>query len=138
MTFRPDRLARIAVALGAAALLAAPATLSAQSATPGTTERLPQHRGGIGVVEQGLYRCELPDPRAPSRGVVQDGAGFRILDASRYTSDAGDGTYLRRGNTMVLSSGPRRGERYHIVTPGFFRKIEGGTPGRLRCIRRER
>lgn len=102
------------------------------------SERLQQHRGEIGVLQQGLYVCELPDERAPTRGVVQKGTSFRITSASRYISDQGTGTYLRRGNTMVLSSGPRRGEQYRIISQGFVRKIEDGTPGRLRCIRRAR
>ncbi|WP_347304013.1 hypothetical protein V5740_05210 [Croceibacterium sp. TMG7-5b_MA50] len=131
MNMRTHRLAPLAII---PALLALPTALPAQTAG----ETPPRHGGDIGVVQQGLYVCELPDPRAPSRGVVQDGAGFRILDASRYISDEGTGTYLRRGDRMILSSGPRRGESYHIVTPGFFRKLEGGSPGRLRCIRRGR
>jgi len=99
---------------------------------------MPQHRGEIGVMQQGLYVCELPDERAPSRGVVQKGTSFRITSASRYISDQGTGTYLRRGDTVILSSGPRAGERYRIVSRGFVRKLENGTPGRLRCIRRAR
>ena len=53
-------------------------------------------------MQQGLYVCELPDPRAPSRGVIQQGTSFRITSASRYISDQGTGTYLRRGNVVLI------------------------------------
>jgi len=136
MTERLRSRARRLGAVCAATMLLASAAQAQETAT--RTERPPQHRGQIGVLQQGLYVCELPSPRAPSRGVVQEGTSFRITSASRYISDQGTGTYLRRGNTVVLSSGPRAGERYRIVTDGFVRKLEDGKPGRLRCVRRAR
>lgn len=136
MTERLRSSARRLGALCAATMLAACAA-HAQDISP-RAERLPQHRGGIGVMQQGLYVCELPDSRAPTRGVVQDGASFRITSASRYITDQGTGTYLRRGDTVVLSSGPRAGEQYQIISTGFVRKLENGVPGRLRCVRRAR
>ncbi|WP_121119270.1 hypothetical protein [Croceibacterium ferulae] len=136
MTERLRSRARRLGALCAATVLLASAA-HGQDISP-RAERLPQHRGGIGVMQQGLYVCELPDPRAPSRGVVQQGTSFRITSASRYISDQGTGTYLRRGNTVVLSSGPRAGESYRIISDGFVRKVEDGAPGRLRCVRRAR
>jgi len=109
-------------ALCAAVLLAVPA----------------QAQGVIGTVQQGRYICELPgDARGP-RGVEQPGLGFRIENASRYSSEAGNGTYLRRGNEVVFTSGARNGERYQVITTSFLRKLEDGKPSRLRCVRRER
>jgi len=65
-------------------------------------------------------------------------ANCRVDPASRYSSDAGSGTYLRRGNELVFTSGTRSGERYQVVSTGFLRKLQDGKPSRLRCVRRER
>jgi hypothetical protein len=35
---------------------------------------------------------------------------------------------------LTLTSGPRQGESYAVVSEHFLRKIEGGRPGRLRCV----
>ena len=110
--------------------LAALAALSFHS--PVAAQSAPQ--GPIGTVEQGLYVCELPGDAAGPRGIVQEEAGFVIESASRYSSAQGSGTYLRRGNVLAFTSGARSGERYHVVTPGFLRKIEDDKPGRLRCV----
>ena len=92
-------------------------------------------QGPIDTVERGRYTCELPgdgnkaiDPQ-PARN-------FRILTGSRYSSPQGDGTYLRRGKRLQMTSGPRKGETFEIVHPGFVRSVQGdGTTGRLRCVR---
>jgi len=115
-----------AAALSAAVSLAAPAQAQVQ----------PQ--GPIGTVQQGRYVCELPGDAAGPRGIEQESAGFRIESASRYSSGTGSGTYLRRGNELVFTSGARIGERYQVVSTGFLRKLEDGKRSRLRCVRRER
>lgn len=91
-------------------------------------------QGPIGTVTRGPYRCELPGDAAGQAGQVQPEAAFTIDSASRYTSPQGGGTYLRRGNTLTLTSGPRQGESYAILSEGFLRRIENGRPGRLRCV----
>jgi hypothetical protein len=95
-------------------------------------------QGPIGTVEQGRYVCELPGDAAGPRGVEQPALGFRIENASRYSSEAGSGTYLRRGDQLVFTSGARNGEQYQVVSPRFLRKLEDGKVSRLRCVRRER
>jgi hypothetical protein len=112
----------------AALLLALPVQAQAQA----------QAQGPIGTVQQGSYVCELPGDAAGARGVEQEGAGFGIASASRYSSSTGSGTYLRRGDELVFTSGARNGERYQIVSSGFLRKLEDGKVSRLRCVRRER
>lgn len=92
-------------------------------------------QGAIGTVERGTYVCELPGDAAGLAGRAQPDRSFRIKSASRYASPQGAGTYLRRGDTLVLTSGPRQGEEYHVVSPGFFRLIVDGKPGPLRCVR---
>lgn len=91
-------------------------------------------QGGIGVVARGTYVCELPGDAAGRAGIEQPDRNFTIQSASRYTSPQGKGTYLRRGDTLTLTSGPRRGESFTVSSSGSLRAIEDGRPGRLRCI----
>jgi hypothetical protein len=91
-------------------------------------------QGPIGTVPRGPYVCELPGDAAGFAGQPQPEAGFTIVSASRYAAPQGSGTYLRRGDTLVMTSGPRQGERYAIRTDGFMRRIENDAPGRLRCV----
>jgi hypothetical protein len=92
-------------------------------------------QGAIGVVPRGVYNCELPGDAGGGAGVPQADRRLTIRSASRYASPQGSGTYLRRGDTMTLTSGPRQGERYTVVSNNFLRLIEDGQPGRLRCVR---
>ena len=92
-------------------------------------------QGAIGVIPRGVYNCELPGDAAGGAGVPQLERRFSIKSASRYTSPQGSGTYLRRGDTVTLTSGPRQGERYTVVSDNFLRLIENGQPGPLRCVR---
>ena len=93
-------------------------------------------QGRIGTLERGQYVCELPGDATGQAGVVQEDENFVIVSASRYESKNGAGTYLRRGNTLEMTSGARNGDRYRIVSERYLRKIEEGSPGRLRCVRR--
>ena len=92
-------------------------------------------QGGIGTVERGAYVCELPGDAGGSAGVEQPERAITIESASRYSSPQGSGTYLRRADTVRLTSGPRQGESYAVINAGFLRRIEDGKPGRLRCVR---
>ena len=103
--------------------------LLATTATPAVAQ------GAIGVVERGPYVCELPGDAGGRAGIVQPDRALTIESASRYSSPQGSGTYLRRGDTLVLTSGPRQGETYAVVGSSFLRLIEDGKPGRLRCVR---
>ncbi len=91
-------------------------------------------QGPIGTLVRGTYACELPGDAGGRAGQPQPEADLHIESASRYHSPQGAGTYLRRGNTLVLTSGPRQGESYAIQSEGFLRRIENGQPGRLRCV----
>ena len=92
-------------------------------------------QGEIGTLERGAYVCELPGDATGRAGVVQPDKNFTVDSASRYSSPQGSGTYLRRGNVLEMTSGPRNGERYQVVSARFLRKLENGEPGRLRCVR---
>lgn len=92
-------------------------------------------QGAIGTIERGAYICELPGDAGGLAGVEQPAKAFTIESASRYSSPQGSGTYLRRGDMLMFTSGPREGERYAVVGGGFLRLVEDGKPGRLRCLR---
>jgi len=92
-------------------------------------------QGAVGTIARGSYVCELPGDALGSAGVEQPAQSFTIESASRYSSPQGAGTYLRRGDTVVLTSGPRQGESYALISGGFLRRVEDGRPGRLRCVR---
>jgi hypothetical protein len=92
-------------------------------------------QGAIGTLERGAFVCELPGNAAGQAGIPQPARNFTIENAARYSSSQGSGTYLRRGNTLTFTSGPRQGESYQIASERFLRLIEDGQPGRLRCVR---
>ena len=93
-------------------------------------------QGQIGTIERGHYACELPGDASGAVGIAQPDESFTIDSASRYSSPIGGGTYLRRGDRLTFTSGPRNGTNYRIESRGFLRKIVNGEPSRLRCIRR--
>lgn len=108
----------LSISILAAAMLAAPAFA----------------QGAIGTVSRGAYLCEMPGDAGGRAGIAQPDKAFSIESASRYSSARGGGTYLRRGDTLTMTSGPRQGESYAVVSGHFLRKIEDGKPGRLRCV----
>lgn len=109
------------------ALLAAAAAAYPALATPG---------GEIGTLPQGAYVCELPGKATGPAGIRQDGERFTVLNASSYRTPAGRGTYLLTGDVVTLTSGPRKGERYHKLSGNFLRRMNAdGTDSDLRCVR---
>ena len=94
--------------------------------------------GSIGTLPRGAYVCELPGDAAGQAGIPQPDAGFTIESSSRYSASQGGGTYLRRGGMLMMTSGPRQGERFTIVSEGFLRRMENSGPGRLRCVHAKR
>lgn len=117
------------------ALAALVPAVIAFAALPALAQTDLREQGQIGTLERGAYVCELPGDAAGRAGIVQEELGFTIASASRYSSSDGPGTYLRRGATVEMTSGPRTGERYQVVTERFLRRLDNGQPGRLRCIK---
>ena len=91
-------------------------------------------QGPIGTVLRGPYQCELPGDAAGQAGIPQPQASFVIETSSLYSSPQGKGAYLRRGERLMMTSGPRQGESYAIVSKHMMRRMENGRPGRLRCV----
>jgi hypothetical protein len=93
-------------------------------------------QGAIGTVPRGTFACELPGDAAGKASIEQPERNLTIESASRYSSPQGSGSYLRRGDVLTLTSGPRQGESYAVISEGFLRLIEDGKAGRLRCVLR--
>ncbi len=95
-------------------------------------------QGDPSTVARGFYLCEMPGDAGTAVGLEQPEESFSIISASRYSSMQGEGIYLRRGDRLIMTSGPRNGDTYQIVRRGFLRKIVDDAPSRLRCIRQAR
>ena len=92
-------------------------------------------KGPIDTVDRGPYVCEMPGDASGQAGIPQPGRNFTIETASRYSAHQGAGTYLRRGDRVEMTSGPRKGEAYRVIRPGFLRVLQAdGSVGRLRCV----
>jgi hypothetical protein len=94
-------------------------------------------QGRLGTLRVGEYRCELPgDAAGPSRHPVPE-EHFEVLNASSYRTAQGGGTYLLTGNRLIMTSGPKRGQKYTRFSDNFLRKLdEAGNESPLRCVRR--
>lgn len=106
-----------------AALLAGPV-----SAAPG---------GAIDTLPLGDYVCELPGDATGAAGHRVEEAGFTVVNASSYETARGRGSYLLTGDLVVMTSGPKRGQRFHRLTANFLRLLgPDGSDSAMRCIRR--
>jgi hypothetical protein len=92
--------------------------------------------GRLGALRLGDYQCELPgDPNGPV-GLRQPGEDFSVRLNSTYRVGAVEGTYLLTGDMVVITSGPKLGQRFHRLSPNFLRKLDAeGKDSALRCIR---
>ncbi|HEY7808116.1 MAG TPA: elongation factor P [Croceibacterium sp.] len=101
----------------------------------GAVASLASAQGQIDTVARGAYACELPGDAdvGPGRPLVE--RNFVVETGSRYSTAHGGGAYLRRGDVVEMTSGPRKGEKYQVMRPGFLRLLgSDGRPGRLRCV----
>lgn len=91
--------------------------------------------GELNTMPTGRYVCELPgDGSGPASLHVPD-SDFSILRASRYRGKEGTGIYLLTGDLLVMTSGPRQGDRYARKTNGFLRMLDAdGNESHLRCV----
>ncbi|MCC6827121.1 MAG: hypothetical protein IT550_02680 [Novosphingobium sp.] len=91
--------------------------------------------GELGTVEVGRYVCELAGDAAGPAGRHVPEADFSIVTTSSYRVDGRGGSYLRTGDRVVFTSGPRDGERYRRLRSGFLRRsLADGSDGPLRCV----
>jgi hypothetical protein len=113
-------------------LIALPLILAAAAAaaTPATGT------GHLGTLERGLYRCELPGDAGGSASVPREDEDFTVISSSRYRVPEGRGVYLRKGNLVTLTSGPREGAQYRLESERYLIKV--GSADGLRCYWRGR
>ena len=90
-------------------------------------------------------------PMIDVEGIGAGGGSLAWVDAGggitvTFNITGGPGSFLGGDNecitdvlegdcTVEITSGPRTGERYQVVSEGFLRKLDGDRPGRLRCVR---
>jgi hypothetical protein len=92
--------------------------------------------GQLGTLERGLYRCEAPGDAGGPAGIPREEEDFQVISSSRYIVPGGRGVYLRKGNLVTMTSGPRKGAQYQLKTERYLLKI--GSEEGLRCYWRGR
>lgn len=93
--------------------------------------------GPIDTIHRGAYVCALPgDATGPAGNPVIE-EGFDVISGSSYATVEGRGTYLLTGDTLVMTSGPKRGQKFNRLSNNFLRKLaHDGSESALRCVRR--
>ena len=96
----------------------------------------PPPGGKLLMLKLGRYVCELPGDALGDIGIHQPREDFSVERASLYDAPLGRGSYLRWAATVEMTSGPKAGERFRVVTPNQLRKLNpDGSDATLRCIR---
>lgn len=102
-----------------------------------TSPALAAPGGPIDTIHRGDYYCELPGDATTLAGFVVPEEAFTITNGSSYATAQGGGTYLLTGDLLVMTSGPKRGQKYNRLSDNFLRKLApDGTESTLRCVRR--
>lgn len=92
--------------------------------------------GKLGTLDRGAYVCETGGDAATGRGVPMPEAGFEITNSSTYLASEGSGHYLRTGDLVTMTSGPKKGERFQVKSERFLRQIASDdSETGLRCIK---
>ena len=91
----------------------------------------------IGTMPLGDYLCELPGDATGPVGRHAPDQDFTITTGSSYQAGGTNGTYLLADDMLVMTSGPKQGQRFHRLSLVFLRLVQAdGTDGALRCVRR--
>jgi hypothetical protein len=105
-------------------------------ATLFTAPALAVSGGKLGTLERGAWACEMPGDAGAAPGVAAPEADFHITNDSTYLVADGRGAYLRTGDDVRMTSGPRMGEHYTVQSEHFLRKLDAsGKDTGLRCIK---
>jgi len=92
--------------------------------------------GKLGVLERGTWVCEMPGDAGTQRGIPVPEAGFVITPSSTYRTDSGNGTYLRTGDTVTMSSGPHKGVRFTVQNERMLKRLaKDGAEDGMRCVK---
>ena len=92
--------------------------------------------GPIGTLHRGAYLCEEAGNALGEAGIHQPSEDFTIIHDSSYETATGSGSYLLTGKLVVMTSGPKRGERFRRLSDSFLRRLApDNSETTLRCIR---
>lgn len=93
------------------------------------------HDGRLDTLERGYYACERPGDAEIGPGIAASEYDFLVINASRYRTPDGTGTYLRTGEKVQITSGPRKGDAFAMKGERFLEMTAGpGTEFDIRCI----
>lgn len=107
-----------------------------QSALAALLLAAPAQAGPIQTLPLGIYYCELPGDAVRGTGIHVPSEDFAITHSSSYAADGQVGSYLMSRGIMEMTSGPHQGEKFHLISPNFLRKLNAdGTDSELRCVR---
>jgi hypothetical protein len=94
------------------------------------------HEGRLGVIDRGYYACETPGDAEIGPGIAASEYDFLVISASRYRTADGTGNYLRTGDKVQMTSGPKKGEAFEMKGERFLKMTTGkGVENGIRCIR---
>lgn len=93
--------------------------------------------GPIDVLAPSAYQCEMPGDASGPAGYRLRSEDFTIVNSNTYYTAQGRGTYLLTGDLLVLTSGPKRGQKFNRISDNFLRKLgPDGKDSALRCVRK--
>ncbi|MGX7952452.1 elongation factor P [Tsuneonella sp. HG249] len=93
-------------------------------------------QGDLGTLPKGRYLCELPGDAVGLASRPVAGQWFDVVNASRYVTVGGEGTYLLTGQTVVFTRGPMRGARFEWNGMKAMQRTDlTGDLAKLRCVR---
>ena len=92
--------------------------------------------GPIDTLQLGDYVCEMPGDATGPAGYRVEEEDFTVTNASSYVARGGRGSYLLTGDQVTITSGPKKGQRFHRVSASFLRLVQAdGSDSNLRCVR---
>ena len=91
--------------------------------------------GQLGTLALGQYRCETGGDALGPKGLRVPEKDFEVINGSSYRVGRAKGSYLLTGDRAVMTSGPKRGARFHRLSRGFLRETApDGSDSDLRCV----
>ena len=111
--------------------LLATALLAAAAAPAVSQDRL---SGKLGVLAEGRWSCAVPGIASAEARFLQTDRDFETIRGSRYKVGDAIGTYLRLGDTVIMTSGPFDERTYRVDSEKRLRETEDGADTAIRCI----
>lgn len=92
--------------------------------------------GKLGTLALGTWFCELPGDAISDPTPQPDETFSAVPDSSYRTPDGRPGTYLLLDDLLVMTSGPREGDRFRVESTAMVHKLgPSGEELPLRCVR---